>query len=313
MITLILFLLTVAALAASVAATASRPLDAPVPVEASLPAAALGLSWRRLRDVQTRNGSRVLWAGEGDATAYSRAYGLARDALRAVGFSWGTAERSGGRTIPVCWEDPAGTPEALDAALAAADAALAADDARIERAEAMRREMREDAARQVADDSRAALAALRESLDRLHWAWPKKKEAVARELLREPMEVDDVPKPAMADLARKLVAQVDEAIARVRERLARDPSHDWVARAQDPAVREAVLTAVQILCSYDEDRASLENGIGWGKSHSHAGHVLGSLQELSVIEASQALSAVYRHRKQVRPELRARIFGSAEA
>lgn len=313
MITLLLLLLTVAALAASAAAAVARPLDEPVPVEAALPVAALGLSWRRLRDVQTRNGNRVLWAGEGDATAYSRAYSLARDALRGVGFSWGTAERSGGRTIPVCWEDPAGTPEALDAALAAADAALAADDARIERAEVMRREMREDAARRVADDSRDALAALRESLDRLHWAWPKKKEAIARELLREPMEIDDVPKVAVADLAVKLVSQVDEAIAKVRERLARDPSHDWLARAQDSDVRRAALTAVQILCSHDEDRASLENGVGWGKSHSHAGHVLGSLSELSVIEASQALAAVWRHRRQVSPELRERIFGSAEA
>ena len=173
--------------------------------------------------------------------------------------------------------------------------------------------MQENAARRVADDSRAAIAALRESLDKLHWAWPTKKRAIAEEVLREPCEIDDVPKPSMADLARKLTRQVDEAIAKVRERLARDPSHDWVARAQDPDVRAAVLTAVQVLCSYDEDRASLENGIGWGKSHSHAGHVLGSLNELSVIEASQALAAVWRHRKQVRPELRQAIFGSAEA
>ncbi len=312
MLTLLL-LLTVAALAASAAAAVSRPVDEPVPVEAALPVAALGLSWRRLRDVQTRNGCRVLWAGEGDAVVYSRAYSLARDALRGVGFLWGTAERSGGRVIPLCWEDSAADPASLDVALAAADAALAADDARIERAEVMRREMREDAARRVADDSRAALAALRESLDRLHWAWPKKKKDVAEALLREPMECDDVPRVAVADLARKLTQQVDEAIARVRERLARDPSHDWVARAQDPDVRAAALTAVQILCSYDEDRATLDNGYGWGRSHTHSGHVLGSLQELLVIEASQALAAVWRHRKQVRPELRERSFGSAEA
>ncbi len=99
----------------------------------------------------------------------------------------------------------------------------------------------------------------------------------------------------------------------MRERLARDPSHDWLARAQAPDVRRAVLTAVQILCSYDEDRATLDNGYGWGRSHSHAGHVLGALSELSAIEASQALAAVWRHRKQVRPELRERCFGSAEA
>lgn len=313
MFTLILLAITVAAIAASAAATVSRPFDEPLPVEASLPAAALGLSWRRLRQVQTRNGTKVLWAGEGDEERYSRAYNVARDALRAVGFSWGTAERDGGRVIPLCWEDPAAAPDALDAALAAADEALARDDLRLARAEEMKREARENSARIVADDSRAALAALRESLDKLHWAWPVKKRTIAEELLREPMEVDDVPKIAVADLAQKLTVQVDEAIARVRERLARDPSNDWLARAQDPDVRRAVLTAVQILCSYDEDRASLDNNIGWGRSHSHAGHVLGSLPELSVIEASQALAAVWRHRKQVRTELREQIFGTAEA
>jgi len=177
----------------------------------------------------------------------------------------------------------------------------------------MRREMQQNATRRVADDSWTAIAALRESLDKLHWAWPTKKRAIAEEVLREPCEVGDVPKPSMADLARKLVRQVDEAIAKVRERLTRDPSHDWVARAHAPSVREAVLTAVKVLCSYDEDRASLDNGIGWRKSHSHAGHVLGSLTKLSVIEASQVLAAVWRHQKQVRPELRAAIFGSAEA
>lgn len=163
------------------------------------------------------------------------------------------------------------------------------------------------------DARRADIAALRRSLDSLHWAWPTKKRELADTVLREPMGVGGAPKPAAAHLARQLVRQVDEAIAKVRERLAKDPSNDWVARAQDPDVRAAVLTAVQILCSYDQDRASLENGIGWGKSHSHAGHVLGSLTELSVIEASQALAAVWRHRKQVRPDLRERIFGSAEA
>lgn len=313
MITLLLFALTVAAIAASAAAAISRPLDEPLPVEASLPAAALGLSWRRLRQVQTKNGSRVLWAGDGDAELYSRAYNLARDALRGVGFSWGTAEREGGRVVPLCWEDPAADPEALDAALVAADEALARDNLRLARAEEMKREARENSARLVADDSRAALVALRESLDKLHWAWPIKKRTLAEALLREPMEVGDVPRVVVAETAVKLVQQVDEAIERVRERLARDPSHDWLARAQDPDVRRAVLAAVQVLCSYDEDRASLENGIGWGRSHSHTGHVLGSLRELSVIEASQALAAVWRHRKQVRPELREQIFGSVVA
>jgi len=87
----------------------------------------------------------------------------------------------------------------------------------------------------------------------------------------------------------------------------------WTRSEKGPRIAPGALSDSGAGCSYDEDRASLESGIGWGKSHSHSGHVLGSLQELSVIEASQALAALWRHRKQVRPGLRAEILGSAEA
>lgn len=315
MFTLILFLISVAVVAATAAATASRPLDAPVPVEASLPAAALGLSWRRKRELSTRNGRRALWIGDGSVGLYRRAYDLARDGLRGAGFSW-TEESQGDGVVslrPCCWEPVPADDAATQRAIAEAEAAVAADDERLARAEQMRREFREAEALRVADYCRGAVAALRESLDKKHWAWPVKKRAIAEVLLREPFEVDDVPKIAVADLALKLVAQVDKAIAKVRERIARDPAHDWLARAQDPDVRRAVKAGVQILCEMDEDRASLQNGYGWGKSHSHAGHVLRGIEDLSVIEGSQALAAVWRHRKQISPALRERCFGSAEA
>lgn len=311
MFTLLLLLLGLAALAAQVLSASHRP----VPATEALPVAGLGLAWRRKKSLTTRQGPRTLWIGDGDAALYRRAYDLARGPMRDAGYSWTEESREGGIVSlrPCCWEpvpaDDAVTQDALDAAAAA----IAADDARIERVEDMRREARENGARLVADDSRAALAALRESLDVLYWAWPKKKEAIAREVLREPMEVDDVPKVAIADLARKLTGQVADAVAAVRARVATDANHDWLERARDPEVRRAVHAATQILCEMDQDRASVRNGFGWGKSHSHAGHVLGSLRELSVIEASQALCAVYRHRKQLRPEIRQACFGSSEA
>ena len=136
MISLLLLLLlafTLAAIAASVAATAAHPLDEPAPVEASLPLAALGLSWRRLREVLTGRGPRVLWAGDGDPARYSRAYKLCRDALRDAGFSWGTAERAGGQVQPLCWENPGLPEETVTTAIATPEAALAEDDVRIER------------------------------------------------------------------------------------------------------------------------------------------------------------------------------------
>lgn len=311
MFTLLLLLLGLAALAAQVLSASHRP----VPATEALPVAGLGLAWRRKKSLTTRQGPRTLWIGDGDAALYRRAYDLARGPMRDAGYSWTEESREGGMVSlrPCCWESVPADDAVTQGALDAAAAAIAADDARIERVEDMRREARENSARLVADDSRAALAALRESLDTLFWAWPKRKEAIARELLREPMEVDDVPKPGIADLARKLTRQVNEAVAAVRARVATDASHDWLERARDPEVRRAVHQATQILCEMDQDRASVRNGYGWGKSHSHAGHVLGGLKELSVIEASQALAAVYRHRKQLRPEIRHACFGSPEA
>ncbi len=311
MFTLLLLLLGLAALAAQVLSASHRPVS----VTEALPVAGLGLAWRRKKSLTTRQGPRTLWIGDGDAALYRRAYDLARGPMRDAGYSWTEESREGGIVSlrPCCWEPVPADDAITQGALNAAAAAIAADDARIERVEDMRREARENGARLVADDSRAALAALRESLDVLYWAWPKKKEAIAREVLREPMEVDDVPKVAIADLARKLTGQVADAVAAVRARVATDANHDWLERARDPEVRRAVHAATQILCEMDQDRASVRNGFGWGKSHSHAGHVLGSLRELSVIEASQALCAVYRHRKQLRPEIWQACFASSEA
>jgi hypothetical protein len=312
MFTLALLLIGLALLAAQVLTASHRP----VPVSEALPVAGLGLAWRRKKEVTTQQGRRTLWVGEGDAALFRRAYDLARPVLRDAGFSWTSDERhEDGRVLyrPCCWEPVPADDAAAQRALDAAEAAVAADDARIGRAERMRVEMRHDAARRVAADSRAALDALRESLDTFYWAWPKKKETIARELLREPMEVDDVPKIVIADAARKLTRQVTEAVAKVRARVATDANGDWLERARDPEVRRAVHDAAQILSEMDADRASVRNGYGWGKSHSHVGHTLAGLRELSVIEASQALAAVWRHRKQVRADLRERCFGSAEA
>lgn len=258
MISLLLLALTLAALAASVAATASHPLDEPAPVEASLPLAALGLSWRRLREVPTGRGRRVLWAGDGDVSRYTRAYKLCRGALYDAGFSWGTAERSGGQVQPLCWENPGLPEETVAAAIATAEAALAEDDVRIER-------QRRDAELEASlsgDARRADMESLRASLAERHWAWPKRKRGVAEALLTEAPGPGGVPRAGAAKVARDLVAEIEAAIAAVRARVAADPVHDWLARAEDPAVRSAVLTATRILSEMDEDRASIDNGIG---------------------------------------------------
>jgi hypothetical protein len=300
-------------LLAAIAASRGGPETAPAvpaPIGAALPVAALGLTWRRLRDVRTRRGDRTLWAGDGDTAIYSRAYRLLRVPLAEVGFSWGTAERAGGVVQPLCWEDPTRGDQAILDALTDADEALAYDDRRIAREDERRRQTDALDAELHGESRKADLQRLRESLRDLHWAWSKKRRELAEGLLREPEAEGGIPKAVVAKLARDLTADVDETIRRVRERIAQDPSKGWLKLAENQAIHAPLRTALQILSSHDEDFATLDNGVGWGKSHSHAGHILSGMTEFTVIEASQGLAAVWRHRKQLRPELRLAIFGS---
>lgn len=296
MLTLLLLLLGLALVAAQAYAASARPL----PVAEAIPLTAFGLAWRRHKDVITRRGPRTLWFGLGDPAAYRHAFEVSREPLGLVGYSWtdGIIDNKVVGLTPCCWEPVPADEAAAEAAIATAEAAVVAYDAQLA----------------FYGTARAAdMEALRRSLDKLHWAWAPKKRAIAEALLAEPLRADGYPSVEAAKVAVTLVRQVREAVARVRDRLGETPVHDWLARAQIPGVPEAVHVAVRLITSHDEDRATVENSIGWGKSHSHAGHVLAGLTELSVVEASQALAAVHRHRRQLPPELRAEIFGSAEA
>ena len=304
-------------LAAAIAASRGAPDTvpaAPAPLGAAIPLAGLGLTWRRLRTVRTGRGERVLWAGDGDPTRYSRAFRLAKAPLYEAGYSWGTAERSGGQVQPVCWEDPAQDDQVSLDAIAAAEAALAADDVRVAEAEARRAREAELEGLLNGESRRADMEALRASLRTKAWAWSRRKRDVAHALLAEAPGPGGAPRAAAAKIAREMTAAVDAAIEAVRARVASDQSHaDWLARAEDEDVRRAVHYATQILSDLDRDMATVENNVGWSKAHSHTGHVLAALPELSVIEATHALAAVWRHRRQVRPELLRRIYGTEKA
>ncbi|GJD90607.1 hypothetical protein BHAOGJBA_4149 [Methylobacterium hispanicum] len=300
-------------LAAAVAASRGAPdaaPAAPAPLGAAIPLAGLGLTWRRLRTVRTGRGERGFWVGDGDPARYTRAFRLAKGPLYEAGYSWGTAERSGGQVQPVCWEDPSqGDQVSLDA-ITAAEAALAADDVRIAEAETRRAREAELEAQLNGDARRADMEALQQSLRVKGWAWSRRKRDVAAALLAEKPGPGGAPRAAAAKLAREMVAEVDAAIEAVKARVASDQSHaDWLAKAEDEDVRRAVHYATQILSDLDGDMASIENGVGWSKAHSHTGHVLAALPELSIIEATHALAAVWRHRRQVRPEFLRRIYG----
>ena len=117
MVTLVLLVLALGALAASAVAASHSP----VPVSEALPVGVLGLAWRSAGTRPTRYGTKTLWladAPDRDAARYSRAYSAGRDALRAVGFSWDSL-------TPVVWKAvPAPADDEVLAAVAVAGTPL---------------------------------------------------------------------------------------------------------------------------------------------------------------------------------------------
>ncbi|KQP91357.1 hypothetical protein ASF60_18105 [Methylobacterium sp. Leaf113] len=297
MVTLVLLLVAMGAIAASAVAASHSPL----PVEQALPVGVLGLAWRNAGTRQTRFGQRTLWladAPDRDVARYSRAYSAGRDALREAGFSWDSL-------TPVCWEAvPAPAEDDVLAAVAVAEAAADAVDAVREQArvEAIRAADREWIANGA--PRAEAIAALRECLETKSWAWNKRKKTLAESLLGDRPSVRD------AVLARELVGEVELLIENVTARLEALMESPWWERAGIEAVRVAVHEGCRFLSDRDEDRAAHRNGIGWSAAHSHVGHVLASMESLDQAKAAHALQAVYPHRRQLTPELRAGIFGT---
>ncbi|GEL44431.1 MULTISPECIES: hypothetical protein [Methylobacteriaceae] len=314
MLSLLLLAIGLATVLVTVAAAASRPAPPlPSPVEA-IPLAALGLQWRRLRDVNTRRGPRTLWAGEGDPVEYQCAWKVAREAMSAVGYSWSVLEGSvtgTGTLEPCCWEDASLGDGPILRALDQVSEALVENAASREREEDARR--RSDELRAELDGSvrREALADLRTSLRDLAWAWPRRKRELAESLLREPEDYGGAPQARVAQLARELVHEVFYAIDTVRRRAASDPLHAWLERAESEEIRRLALVGVLHVTAQDEDCASVRNSRGWGRSHTHLGHVLAEEKSLNVIQASQALGALHRHRKQLPGWLQGKLFGEA--
>jgi hypothetical protein len=312
MFTLVFFTLVLAGIVLSAHAAAQRPL----PLTEALPVGLMGLTWRRLGERNTSGGTKLLWIGDGDATAYSRLYRSGRDELRALGFSWG-GEVRGVYDRPVCWERvPA--PVDLDyvAGCQRADAYAREEDARravieaervarVEAAEAKRREQAE----QEREERIAAVELLRQRMRELPWAWTRSQRDRAADVLAER---DEIPSEWAAKAARKLVETCDAMVKRVTERAQTERRQEWWELAADPVIQADVHVATKILSERDEDWATLDNNSGWSKAHTNLGHVLAGLPTLGQTEASQALWAVWAHRKQLQPDMRRLIFGDVE-
>ncbi len=152
--------------------------------------------------------------------------------------------------------------------------------------------------------------ALRTHLTKLDWAWSKKKKELAAAVLAEPIAVRRRATIRVGETAKRLVREVDAAIARVRERISKDPSRDWLTLAQDPEVREAVHEGTQILSGATATWRPSATIRGGGSRTRRPGTSSRPRRPVGH-QASQALAAVHRHRRQLPDDLRLRIFGKA--
>jgi hypothetical protein len=312
MLSLILFVLTVGAVCASAYAAAQRPLSL---VEA-LPVGALGLTWRRVGERQTKGGLKTLWlADAGDEARYSRLYRADRDGMRELGFSWG-GDHQGEYDKPVCWEpQPAPSNDRFETAFAHAEGLARIEDerraaveaervARVEAAEAKRRAQAE----QEREERIAAVETLRQRMKELPWAWTRSKRDRATEVLSER---DEIPSEWAAKAAKRLVETCDEMVRRVTLRAQTERREEWWVRAADPAIQSLAHEATQYLSDRDQDWATVDNDSGWSKAHTSLGHILAGMPSLGQCETSQALWAVWTHRRQIPPAMRTALFGEA--
>jgi hypothetical protein len=106
------------------------------------------------------------------------------------------------------------------------------------------------------------------------------------------------------DLFAEAVARAGRAVAKARDSLTADD----LARCESPEVRAAVHEACQVMSLADDDRAAVNNGMGWSKATSHRGHWIAELPMLDAGMAAVGMMLVHRHRRQLRDDLRSMLF-----
>ncbi|ACS39731.1 MULTISPECIES: hypothetical protein [Methylorubrum] len=165
----------------------------------------------------------------------------------------------------------------------------------------------EELRRRHAPDVNAARAAAEESLRTQRWAWTLRAnvEQAERYLARgEDLSLDS------AKRLRELTKGANRVVARALQ-AATVPYEPEVARAGDSSVRAAAREGVAFMTRLDSDWSQDRNREGWGRATTVMGHVLDTLGELSVSQASHALRVLRVHRRQLPPALAARLFDGA--
>jgi len=262
-----------------------------------------GTVWRHVGTHRRYGHDLALWLCDEHPQSFSDAYRGARAEMTAAGFSW--TDRGHDRpSLCACWWDT-GLPYDADALRVAADRAVA--NAASSRDEQARREA-ERLAAEVTEVAPAAALIRRHLEDMLRerpWALGRRL-SEARELI------------AMESWTRhglwaadRYLSNARVNIERANERLGRVPPAVWFARAADPDVRAAALSACRILSSLDTDWAAVRNSAGWSQATTWTGHVLSEREVLDQGEASHTLGLLHGHRRQLPDPLCELLFGAA--
>ncbi|AWI87250.1 hypothetical protein C0214_02095 [Methylobacterium sp. DM1] len=154
---------------------------------------------------------------------------------------------------------------------------------------------------------RHRLAAAEESLRTQRWAWTLRANVERAEAyLARGESLDLYAAKRLNELTRKATVTVRRALE-----AATVPHEPEVARASDSSVRAAAREGVAFMSRLDTDWSQDRNAEGWGRATTVMGHVLDTLPELTVSQASHALRVLRTHRRQLPADLAGRLFDGA--
>lgn len=267
------------------------------------PPITFGAAWRPVGTHKRYGHDIPLYLCDEHSQAFSDAYRGARGEMTSAGYSW--TDRGHDRpSLVACWWDTGIAIDLCGLENAADRAIREAAELRDEKARFAEERLAAEVAA-VAPEAAPIRQDLADMLRDRPWAMGRHL-SEARDLV------------AMADWTRHGLwcadRHLDNArgnIERARERLGRVPPSAWFARAADPDVRAAALSACRILSALDEDWAAVRNSAGWSQATTWTGHTLAEMGELDQAQAAHALGLLHGHRRQLPDELCTLLFGSA--
>ncbi|MGN7127010.1 hypothetical protein [Methylorubrum thiocyanatum] len=150
-------------------------------------------------------------------------------------------------------------------------------------------------------------AAAEESLRTQRWAWTWRANVEQAEAYLARGEDLDI---YAAKRLNELTKGANRVVARALQ-AATVPFEPEVERASDSSVRAAAREGVAFMTRLDTDWSQDRNREGWGRATTVMGHVLDTLGEFTVSQASHALRVLRVHRRQLPADLAARLFDGA--